>query len=174
MNVTGVQTCALPICTNPVVRNDVNSFDVRIDHNFSERDQLFARVSYSDSPIFRPGPFSSYAEGGSFSQGAEHDTTTNDALSWTHSFSPSLIAENRFGFSRIASSRLQAYANQMGIPDQFGIPGIPQVPGNGGLPIIGIGGLSQMGGAAWLISREYNSTAQYTANLTKLYGGHTF
>ena len=97
------------------------------------------------------------------------------ALSYTHSFSPTLINEARVGFNREHVVRGQPYSNDStDIPAKFGIPGIPQIPGNGGLPYIGIGGLSQLGSAAWLASVRFSNTFQYTENLTKVYKKHTF
>ena len=39
----------------PVRRLDEGSFDVRIDHNFSDKDSLFARFSYDQAVSFVPG-----------------------------------------------------------------------------------------------------------------------
>src|SRR5207302_1684317 len=106
---------------SPVAADRADQFDVRIDQNFSERDQIFGRYSF-------------------------YDETSN-------------------------------------IPAQFGIQGIPQVKGNGGLPTILIGGLGQtpqpnvrgqLGSGEWLVSERFSSTYQLTENLTKLYKSHTF
>jgi hypothetical protein len=161
-----------------VTRNattDVNSYDVRIDQNFSEKDQLFGRYSWSHSPSYLPPPFTGYADGGGFGQGQQSVNTMGAALSYTHSFTPTLVNEARVGFNREHTTRDQAYANSTtNIPAQFGIQGIPQLPGNGGLPNLGIGDLSQLGSAEWLIGDRYSNTIQFTENLTKVYKNHTF
>ncbi len=159
---------------SPVRREKVNKFDVRVDHNFSEKDQFFTRVSYFDDPQFKPGPFTGIADGGGFNQGDQIATSRNVAISETHSFSPSLINEVRGGFSGIHTGRLQPNGNTSGIPAQFGIQAIPQVAQNGGLPAFGIGGLGTIGSNAFLVSDEFNSTLQFTENLTKVYRSHTF
>jgi len=41
---------------------------VRIDRNFSQKDQFFTRVSYFDDPQFKPGPFGGIEDGGGFNQ----------------------------------------------------------------------------------------------------------
>lgn len=158
---------------NPVIRNDANQFDARVDHNFSEKDSLFGRVSYSDNPAFFPGPFPGIADGGSFSAGNQTASSVNSVLSETHSFSPSLINEARVGLNRIATTRAQPNANTMGIPEQFGIQGVPQVPLNGGLGGISIGGLSRLGSNNYLPSDETSATLQFTDNLTKQLGKHS-
>lgn len=154
---------------------NVNQFDVRIDANISSKDSIFGRYSWSQSPSFIPGPFTGYADGGGFGDGNQDVDTQGAALSYTHSFTPTLINEARIGFNREHTSRLQPYGNDTSnIPAQFGIQGIPQLPGNGGLPYFGIQGLSQLGSAEWLISDRYSNTIQFTENLNKVYHSHTF
>ncbi len=155
--------------------NNVNQFDIRIDANISPKDSIFGRYSWSQNPSFLPGPFTGYADGGGFGDGNQQVDTQGAALSYTHSFSPTLVNEARVGFNREHTSRLQPYGdNTSNIPAQFGIQGVPQLPGNGGLPYLGIGGLSQLGSAEWLISDRYSNTTQFTENLNKVYHTHAF
>jgi hypothetical protein len=154
---------------------DVNAFDVRIDEYATEKDQLFGRYSWSHSPSFSPPPFTGVADGGGYSNGAQSANTMGAALSYTHSFAPTLVNEARVGFNREHTTRAQADAEDTtNIPAQFGIQGIPQLPGNGGLPYLGIGGLAQLGSTEWLIGDRYSNTIQFTENLTKIYKTHTF
>jgi hypothetical protein len=155
--------------------NDINQIDTRVDQYFSEHDQMFGRFSWSHNPQFIPGPFTGYADGGGFGDGDQNFNTMGAALSYTHSFSPTLINEARLGFNREYTSRVQPYGNSTtNIPALFGIQGVLQTPGNGGLPYLGIGGLSQLGSSEWLVSDRYSNTIQFTENLTKIYGKHTF
>ncbi len=154
---------------------NVNAFDSRVDQVFSQKDQFFARYSLSRSPSVIPPPFDGYADGGGFSDGTQHVDTQGAAISYTHIFGPSLINEVRVGFNREHTVRIQAYGNDTSnIPAQFGIQGVPQAAGNGGLPYFGIGGLTQLGPAQWLVSDRYSNTGQLTENLTKIYKNHTF
>lgn len=159
--------------SDPVLRQTVNQFDVRGDGNISSTDQMFARVSFSDVPEYIPGPFAGIADGGAFQDGDQTAVSVNIALSETHSFSPTTVNEARAGFSRIGASRLQPYATQMGIPAQYGIQGVPQVPLNGGLGSIYFTGLNTLGSNDFLPSSEYNSTFQFTDNATKITGKQT-
>jgi hypothetical protein len=153
---------------------DVNSFDIRLDENFSEKDQAFLRYSYSHSPSVFPGPFTGYADGGSFGQGDQTVDAQGAALSYTHSFNPTLINEARIGFNREHTIRQQPYGSDTSnIPAQFGIPGVLQTPGNGGLPYISLGNLTHLGPSEWLVSDRYSNTVELTENLTKIYGSHT-
>jgi hypothetical protein len=154
---------------------DVNAFDVRVDQNFSSKDQLFARYSWSKSPSFFPGPFTGFADGGAFDKGDQEVDVQGAALSYTHLFNPTLVNEARVGFNREHTSRVQPFGNDTSdIPSQFGIQGIPQTPGNGGLPYFSLGNLTQLGSSEWLISDRYSNTIQFTENLSKVYRNHTF
>src|SRR5439155_26890675 len=160
--------------SSPTVKNRADSFDARIDHNFSEKDQMFGKFSYIDNPQLIPGPFQGIADGGGFQDGNQTAVSINGALSETHSFSPTLINEARVGLNRIGTGRLQPNGTTLGIPEQFGIQDIPQVPLNGGLPAFSFNGFGTLGSNAFLVSQEFNSTVQLTENLTKIYQGNTF
>jgi hypothetical protein len=160
--------------SDPILRNNVNQFDVRVDNNFSEHDQMFGRVSWSSEPQYLPGPFQGIADGGAFQDGYQTAVSINSALSETHSFSPTMINEARLGFTRIGTSRVQPFATQTNnIPGQFGISGVPQVSNNGGLGSIFLTGLNTLGSNEFLPSVEYNTTWQVTDNLTKIQGNQT-
>lgn len=155
--------------------DDANSFDVRMDHHFSDRDHIFGRYSFADIVRFRPGPFEGVADGGAYGDGDETVRTSGLAVSYTHSFTPTLINEVRLGLSREHSNRLPPLGNDTSnIPGQFGIQGVQQVEGNGGLPPINIGGLNRLGAVTWLVADRYSNTTQLTDNLTKIYKNHTF
>jgi len=158
---------------NPILRNDVNQFDIRVDQNFSDKDSVFGRVSYSHNPEFIPGPFPGIADGGAFSDGDQTANAINAVLSETHSFSPTVVNEARVGFNRIASTRVQPNGTTLGIPAQFGIQGVPQVASNGGLGSLFITGLTTLGSNQYLPSIEYSTTYQFTDNLTKQVGRHS-
>ncbi|MEJ7606109.1 MAG: hypothetical protein WKF37_07540, partial [Bryobacteraceae bacterium] len=161
--------------TNRGSSTDVNAFDARVDHNFSAKDQLFVRYSHSKRQAFRPGPFEGIADGGGFNDGNESTRTQGAALSWTRLFSPSLINEIRVGFNREHVYRVQPFGDDLtDIPATFGIQGVLQTKGNGGLPALNIGGLSRLGPADWLVSERFSNTIQLSENLTKIYGSHNF
>ncbi len=160
--------------SNPAVNNDTDQFDVRVDHNFSSKDSAFARVSYVNNPVVIPGPFGGIADGGAFYAGDQNAISWNSALSETHQFSPTFVNEFRFGYNNLSATRVQPNANTTGIPDQFGIQGIPQGNSNGGLGSIFLTGLNNLGSSQYLPSIELSTTSQITDNLTKIVGHHSF
>src|SRR5258708_3306089 len=50
----------------PVRKLDEGEFDVRLDHNFSNKDSVFARFSYDQATSFVPGGSPGFAEQGAF------------------------------------------------------------------------------------------------------------
>ena len=160
---------------SPALFEHRNSFDTRLDINFNEKNQLFYRFSLVDDPQFIPGIFGGVADGGGFQQGTQTALAQQSALSYTHTFSPTLINVARAGLNYLHTTRVSPSANDLtDIPSQFGIQGIPQLKENGGLPAFGISGLQTLGSNAFLPSDEVTSTFQLTDDVTKILGKHTF
>ncbi len=122
-----------------------NQFDVRVDFNPTQKDQIFVRFSYADDPQFIPGPFGGIADGGGFQQGTQTYKPSQAVAAYTHVFSPSTINVARVGFNHLHTTRFGPEGNTQGIPAQFGIQGIPQGNENGGLPAIVISGPERAG-----------------------------
>jgi len=160
---------------SPKLSQNRNAFDARMDINFSQKDTLFYRFSFVDDPQFIPGIFGGIADGGGFQQGSQTASAQQSALGWTHTVSPTLVNVARAGLNYLHTTRVSPSANTLtNIPGQFGIMGIPQLAENGGLPAFGISGLQTLGSNAFLPSDEVTSTIQFTDDVTKIYGKHTF
>lgn len=160
--------------TSPALYEHSNAFDVRGDYNLSDKNQVFVRFSYVDDPQFIPGIFGGVADGGSFQQGIQSAKSDQAVAAWTHVFTPSTVNVGRVGFNHLHTTRFGPQGTVMGIPAQYGIPGIPQVPQNGGLPAIVISGLQTLGSNGYLPSDEVSQTLQVTDDFTKIYGSHSF
>jgi len=150
-----------------------NAFDLRFDFNFSPKDQAFYRFSWENDPMFIPGPFGGIADGGIYAQGVVQVRVDADALAYTHVFTPTMINVARIGFNHYFSTRWSPVANELNVPAQFGIQGIPQLPHNGGLPTITISGLSSIGGPTWLPGIETGIAEQFSDDFTKILGRHS-
>jgi hypothetical protein len=160
---------------SPNLKEDRQSFDTRLDVNFSSKDQTFFRFSLVDDPQLIPGIFGGVADGGGFQEGNQTALGQQSALAWTHVFSPNTINVARGGLNYLHTTRVSPEANNLSnLPGQFGIQGIPQDHENGGLPAFGIQGLQTLGSNAFLPSDEVSSTIQFTDDFTKIYGKHTF
>jgi hypothetical protein len=160
---------------SPKLFEHSNSFDARMDFNFNDKNQMFFRFSLKDDPQFIPGIFGGVADGGGFQQGNQTANAQQSALSYTHTFSPTLVNVVRAGLNYLHTTRTSPSANDLtDIPSTFGIQNIPQLALNGGLPAFGISGLQTLGSNAFLPSDEVSSTFQLTDDVTKILGKHTF
>src|SRR6267378_430662 len=86
----------------PVRKLDETKFDIRVDHNFSGADSLFARFSYDQASSYVPGGAPGFAEQNAFgsNQGILNHAR-NVAIGETHIFSPTTVNQFSFGYNRI-------------------------------------------------------------------------
>jgi Carboxypeptidase regulatory-like domain/TonB dependent receptor/TonB-dependent Receptor Plug Domain len=155
--------------------DNTHQLDIRVDENFSEKDQAFTRFSYSHRLRNILNTFIGPIDNSGFGNGNFTDSSWNAAVSETHVFSPRMINEARIGYNRLISDALPDIASVQGVPAQFGIQGAPQGPTLGGLPLLNISGLTAVGPGEFASpNTRLNNTFQLTENLTKIYHSHTF
>ncbi|MGH9599667.1 MAG: carboxypeptidase regulatory-like domain-containing protein, partial [Terracidiphilus sp.] len=169
--------------TNPLSNNwyatpnkifSADQYDARIDEKISDKDSIWGTYSHTN-PIASattayPGP----AEGALSVNYATTNPSYMIVSSWTHVFSPNLINEFRFGVNSNYQTRLDPFAGQLGLPAKFGIPGIPQSSGNGGLPVIHTGVISDYGAHRFAPTIQTARVFAYQDNLTRIVGRHEF
>src|SRR5579862_474920 len=99
------------------------TWDIRLDHNFSGKDSLFARFSYDQATNFVPGGSPTWSEATAFgSNQFINNHGRNLALSETHVFSPNTINQLNAGFSRVFNHIL-SYGTGTCEASIIGIPG---------------------------------------------------
>ena len=94
----GQAFAALPAANLPGVQNNyqtttlnttsANTFDVRIDEHFNDRNQVFGRYSQISNTQVVPAPFGGVADGGSYGDGNQKVNVHGTAVSYTHVFTP--------------------------------------------------------------------------------------
>ena len=86
----------------PVRKLNEGTFDIRLDHNISSRDSIFARFSYDQATNFVPGGSPSWTEQNAFGSNQYIDNHgRNAAISETHVFSANMINQVTVGYNRI-------------------------------------------------------------------------
>ena len=95
-----------PLGTNytnvPVRSLGENEFDIRVDHNFSPKDSMFARFSYDQATSFVPGGSPGFAEQSAFASTQNiTNHARNIAVSETHVFSERSVNQLNLGYNRI-------------------------------------------------------------------------
>jgi len=118
----------------PVRSLNETKFDVRLDHNFSSADSVFARFSYDQAVSYVPGGggVGSFAEASAF--GSNQGISNHGrqiAIGETHVFSPTTVNQATFGYNRIFN-----YIDSQGTgsceSSKLGIPGANLGCPNGG------------------------------------------
>jgi len=122
-NVAGREFAANNFFSVPSDKDDTNQMDGRFDHNFSLNDRVFFRYSHRTNDRIGNGPLSKEAGGGSNAAQIVGLAAHNLAANWTHSFSPALHNELRFGYTHlptVVDNLLQEPLNQ-----KYGIKNAP-------------------------------------------------
>ena len=107
----------------PVRKLNEGEFDVRLDHNFSSKDSMFARFSYDQAVSFVPGGSPGFAEANAF--GSTQNITNhgrNAALSETHIFSERTVNQLNIGYNRIFNE-ITSFGSGTCEAQKLGIPG---------------------------------------------------
>jgi hypothetical protein len=99
-NVTG--SASINFADAPVRKLDETKFDIRVDHNFSSSDTMFARFSYDQASSYVPGGAPGFAEASAFgsNQGILNHAR-NVSIGETHIVSPVTVNQFYFGYNRI-------------------------------------------------------------------------
>jgi hypothetical protein len=140
--------------------------DVRVDQQFSDRNMMFARFSAARLP-------NSSLEGGLPTIGGriQRREARNFILSDTHTFTPALINEFRFGFTR-GYNPYSGPVNGPAIVKELGLTNLPaDLPNVEALPTIsvtGYQGVSQI--VYW---RPAEMIYQFQDNVSWIHGRHT-
>ncbi len=144
---------------------NMDSFDARGDYDPSEKDRFFARYTYHRVPF-------EYSPNGDLPPITDNTalrTGGSAVFSWTHSFSPGLLNEFRFGFAR-DYEYVQPIADGYQLFQQLGIQGIPTGAGIQSIPSFNITGITSTGG-----SSGYNvgTDFQWIDDLSWVRGSHS-
>ena len=107
----------------PTRKLDEAKFDIRLDHNFSSKDSVFARFSYDQANNFVPGGSPGFAEPSPFASTQNiSNHGRNVAISETHVFSPNTINQFTAGFNRIFN-HIKSFGDRSCAAAALGIPG---------------------------------------------------
>lgn len=152
---------------NLAARNNSNNYLIKVDHNFSPGENLMGRYGSQSNDRYTPLVYPTI--GGQ----KQPQRFQNSVLSLTSAFSPTLLNEAHFSYSR-SVNRTQGQNTGNPIAAQANIPFAPTSGLNSGFPeTIAIGssaisGLSE--GQPWFLTVN---TFQWYDGLTWVHGSHT-
>ncbi len=164
----------LPFNNYAVTRTDtsnVQSFDVRLDHQFSTNSNLFARESFQNTGAFTPSIFGPPLGGSILGAGPTRARNQNAGIGYTYQISPNMLNEVRAGLNRQTLALTQENYGQ-DLSQQFGIPGVNVSPQTSGLSNLDVAGLFDIGDS--LLTPLYLATTDwnFTDKITWVKGRH--
>ncbi|HEY3826103.1 MAG TPA: TonB-dependent receptor [Bryobacteraceae bacterium] len=130
----------------PSATSNFEAFDIRIDHQFSPGNSLFARESFQNTNAVLPSIFGNTLGGNLLGAGPEASGNQNAGIGHSWQISPSLINEVRIGLNRETTALTQADYGR-NLATQNGISGVNLSPQTSGLPAIAVSGLFNIGGS---------------------------
>ncbi|HEY2931271.1 MAG TPA: TonB-dependent receptor [Acidobacteriota bacterium] len=177
-NFTGSGTRANFI-RNPPWTTDRDQLDTRVDHNLSDSNKLFARVSFSRFDNLRDSVFEPPARGGQNNDRAFDDNNAASAvLSYTRIFSPRLVNEFRFGFVRQKVDKRELSKEPLAeLTAKYGIKGIPGGEKLFGLPQFALAGAISyqgLGEPGSMPNFKIHEVRQFLDNVSWNHGSHNF
>lgn len=156
-------------------QNNTTQYDVRVDYNFSSKDQMFGRYSYSNNPsVFTP-PLGVLDGGNYGSDGSDTNYAKSGLFSETHFFSTNFSNEFRVGYNFLSASYLPQGA-QTNVAAQYGLGGIPFGPNLGGFPDLDFNGGGSnfgIGIPGYEPSAEKQNVIEFIDNVSKVWGKHS-
>lgn len=148
-----------------------NSFDVRIDHNLTDKDVLYGSYSFLQTDtIVEQGPFPNPLATGGFTANS-YVRGQLTALTWNRIFSPAVFNSLRFGFNRIYSTSDPVAPEGDAGPD-FGLNSLPGTFAYG-LPPIRVSGYTLLGTSEWRPQFQVSQVFQLLDNLSVVRGNHS-
>jgi len=173
----------------PLEDKNTNTYDIRIDANISPKNVLFGVYDRSyltaDVPSYFPG-----AGAGQSGGRVDQLPAWAWAVGYTRTLTPTLINDMHVGMVHSDKLQVSVWGNDFGsgacsgtvnpgpgtcnIPLEYGIQGVPQVAGNGGLPIININGLRGLGVGNYSPTLQYVWSLEGVDAVTKVWRNHAF
>src|SRR3984893_6773117 len=148
---------------NPVLANNTDQFDVRVDHSFGQSMPAFVRVSHSRNHLDNPGQLPGLALGapGTLQGNTMQNNSTGAAIGLTRVFSPTVVNDLRVCYGRLEITQLPFFGN-VNADAQYGIPGIPFVSGlTGGLPNLTFSDVQHLGAEGCVPTIEITNVFTY-------------
>jgi outer membrane receptor protein involved in Fe transport len=156
---------------NGAQTEEQNQYATRIDHTFSEKDNMTVTYQYFKDPVnylYNSLCGSSVMPNGGCFTG---HTGQLFGISEYHTFSPTVVNEIRAGVNRMRQPRVQSDSN-IDFWGPFGLIVGAKVPDNTGVPSVTITGFSRLGGPTNLPQNRWDTTYDYRDTLSWQKGAH--
>ncbi len=151
----------------------VDQMDVRVDHNISQRQQIFARFSLSEQTRFVQPPLPGLADGGNYGTGLYLDGTRGAVVGYDFTISPNMVNEYRMGFNRAHYIDNKPAYGQNYPPANLAVPGVPGSSEVNGLTLFSPGYYTTLGEPGFTPTTSTSQEFQYGDTLSIIHGKHS-
>ncbi len=151
----------------------VQSTNLRIDHNFSARNQMFGRFAYNNQHTETPAPLPGLANGGGSRTGDTFINAEGVSLGDTFTVNPTTINEFRIGFTRLKEDRGLPFGGQHFPPTDLQVPGVPDNAATNGLAQLRPSGFANIGDPGFSPTLITTYESQLSDTLSMVRGKHT-
>ena len=155
----------------PVVRENLSQANVRVDHRFTETDQLMARYSYGFLDLFEP--FSEDTDAVPGFGDLVRDAGHNAMAQYQRVISPHAVNSLRVGFGRL-DRELLPENHDVDAGRLWGVDWIQPPLGGNGFPVFNVAGFSRVGDTTSIPMFRDTNTHHIADNLSLIRGSHTF
>jgi hypothetical protein len=156
--------------SSPILRDNNDSFDARVDHNLNSRAQLAFRYSFGERDLFEPFTGAAFALVPGFGDSVKR-RSQNGMAALTLFLTPNLVNESRVAFSRVAAAVNQEASV---LNSDVGLPTISPRDRDLGLSFITITGFSPLGDEGNNPQNSVTNVYQFLNNSSYVHGNHLF
>lgn len=153
---------------------DQDSFDIKLDHQQTEKDRLSFRYSFQRPVVTDPGRFGIYGGGGKGFAAVGTNRTQSTALNYTRTLSPTFLMEARVGVGRY-SNKAQNLDYGTAASEAVGIRGANLDDWSSGLSSMNVSGYGNplVGFANSIPWNRAETNIDFVNNWTKIKSNHT-
>jgi Carboxypeptidase regulatory-like domain len=159
--------------SNGILNNDVDQFDVRVDHSLAAgRDHVFGRYSFQNTNRVEPPVLDDPVASGDFSSDILN-RGQSAVGGWSRVFGSNMFSEFRVSYNKVRSDVFHP-AFGVDVNSQYGIKGVPNDPRfYGGLPHMPIQRFARLGGPFFRPQFQNSQVYQFAENMTWQRGSHS-
>jgi carboxypeptidase family protein len=158
----------------PTLERQDNQFDVKVDHRLTTNNRFFVRYSYQKTHRFLPATLEHGDAGTTFGAGDGNIKAQSVTFNDTHTFSPTLLNEFRFGWNSIKFFMTPLDYGE-NLAQAMGIPGINLGdPTNSAMTQLNFQNIRNLGANSNQPLITNQNDFQLFDNVTKIAGRHTF
>ncbi len=155
-------------------KKDQDSFDIKVDHQQSDKDRFSLRYSFQRPVVLDPGRFGMYGGGGKGFAATGINRTQSTALNYTRTISPTFLMDARVGLGRY-SNKAQNLDYGTNAAEAVGIKGANLDDWSSGLSSMNVGGYANplVGWSASLPWNRAETNIDFVNNWIKIKSNHT-